>query len=175
MPLRFETEPPVEPPAPNRMDVACFVGFIRPRAGATSAAVQRWLADVGWLPSPSGLRSPYARASAATYLDVPVPIESWAVFDELFAWDERPMEGTDTLATTYLGAAVRSFFAEGGRRCYVVRAGDDWPVPGGVSAEADESLIATRFNRLQAVVPGYPGSLTSSPFDRTTWHGVGHV
>lgn len=175
MPLRFETELPVEAPAPNRMDVACFVGFVRPRAGASSAAVQGWLAEQGWLESPAGLRMPYARASAATLLDVPVPIESWAVFDRLYAWDERPMEGTDALAATYLGAAVRSFFAEGGRRCYVVRAGDDWPVPGGATVDTDEALAATRFARLQALVPGYPGSLAASPADRTTWHGVAHV
>ncbi|HTE44768.1 MAG TPA: hypothetical protein VK636_05945, partial [Gemmatimonadaceae bacterium] len=175
MPLRFETEPPVEAPAPNRMDVACFVGFVRPRTGASSGAIQRWLGENGWLQSPSGLRMPYARTSAATYLDVPIPIERWAVFDRLFAWDERAMEGTDARATTYLGAAVRSFFAEGGKRCYVVRAGDDWPVPAGITAETDAQLATTRFDRLQAIVPGYPGSTTASPADRTTWHGVGHV
>src|SRR4051812_3115533 len=109
MPLRFETEPPVEAPAPNRMDVACFVGFVRPRPGATSAAIQRWLVENGWLQTPGGVRMPYARSTAGAYLDVPIPIERWAVFDRLFAWDERPMEGSDALATTYLGSAVRSF------------------------------------------------------------------
>jgi hypothetical protein len=174
-PLRFEAEPPVQPPAPNRMDVACFVGFIRLRAGASSSALDRWLTEQGWLQTTGGLRMPYARASASAYLDVPIPIERWAVFDRLFAWDERPMEGSDGFATTYLGAAVRSFFAEGGRRCYVVRAGDDWPAPSAASAESEADRAAARLARLRALVPGYPASLSASPSDRTTWHGVGHV
>ncbi len=175
MPLRFEVEPPVEAPAPNRMDVACFVGFVRPRGGVMSPTVQRWLTEQGWLSSPGGLRAPFARASAATYLDVPVPIESWTMFDRLFAWDERALEGSDAVATTYLGAAVRSFFAEGGRRCYVVRAGDDWAVPGGATAESDADRAAKRFSRLQSLVPGFPGPLSASPADRASWHGVAHV
>jgi hypothetical protein len=157
------------------MDVACFVGFVRPRAGAASAAIQRWLVENGWLQTPGGARMPYARTSAETLLDVPIPIERWTVFDRLFAWDERAMEGSDALATTYLGAAVRSFFAEGGRRCYVVRAGDDWPVPSGASTETDTERASARFDRLQAIMPGFPGTLSSSPADRTSWHGVGHI
>ena len=180
MPLVFQTELPVEPPAPNRMDVACFVGFVRPRGGGpagavTSPAIQDWLRTQGWLQDPFGLKMPYARGTAATYLDVPIPIASWTVFDRLFAWDARAMEGSDALATTYLGAAVRSFFAEGGQRCYVVRAGDDWPVPAGITVESAATIDATRAARLEALVPGYPGSLTASPADRTSWHGVGHV
>ena len=62
MTLRFETEPPVEAPSPNRMDVACFVGFVRPRPGAASIAVQRWLTEQGWLQTPGGVRMPFARA-----------------------------------------------------------------------------------------------------------------
>jgi hypothetical protein len=172
MPLRFETEPPVEAPSPNRMDVACFVGFIRPRPGAASAAIQRWLTEQGWLQTPGGVPAPYTRASALEFSDVPIPIERWAVFDRLFAWDDRPMEGDEeSRATTYLGAAVRSFFAEGGRRCYVVRAASDWAMPSSATPTSD----ADRLNRLSALLPGYPASLASSPFDRSTWHGVGHI
>jgi hypothetical protein len=175
MPLFFETEPPVEAPAPNRMDVACFVGFIRPRAGVSSSAIQRWLIEQGWLQTPGGLRAPFARASAADMLDVPIPIDRWAVFDRLFAWDERPMESSDALATTYLGAAVKSFFAEGGRRCYVVRAGNDWAVPSAATSASDAQRATDRRNRLSALLPGYPSSLASLPSDRETWHGIGHV
>jgi hypothetical protein len=173
--LSFETEPPVEAPSPNRMDVACFVGFIRPRSGAASTAIQRWLVEQGWLQTPGGVRAPFARSSASEFRDVPIPIERWAVFDRLFAWDERPMEGSDAFAATYLGAAVRSFFAEGGRRCYVVRAGDDWPVPSAASTRTDAELAADRLTRLSALLPGFPAPLASSPADRATWHGVGHV
>jgi hypothetical protein len=48
-------------------------------------------------------------------------------------------------------------------------------VPAGITIETNEHITATRFERLQSLVPGYPGSVTSSPADRTTWHGVGHV
>ena len=176
MPLLFETEPPVEAPSPNRMDVACFVGFIRPRPGAASTALQRWLTEQGWLQTPGGVRMPFARPSASEFLDIPIPIERWALFDRLFAWDERRMEGSEeAFATTYLGAAVRSFFAEGGRRCYIVRVGDDWAVPSAASNRSEADVAAERAERLSSLLPGFPASLASSPADRSTWHGIGHV
>jgi hypothetical protein len=64
--------------------------------------------------------------------DLPVAVESFETFDALFAWDRRPVlalaprEG-DPQVVTCLGAALRAFFGEGGRRCFVVRSGD--PVP----------------------------------------------
>jgi hypothetical protein len=56
-------------------------------------------------------------------LDVPVPIDTWDVFDRLFEWERRPLDRSDQFATSYLGAAVRSCFAQDGRKCYVVRVG----------------------------------------------------
>src|SRR5262249_39376891 len=58
--------------------------------------------------------------------DVPVPVDTWDVFDALFAWDARPISESSGRCDTALGAAVRSFFAQGGRKCYVVRLGDPW-------------------------------------------------
>src|SRR5262245_48312382 len=160
--LHFEDRPALEPSAPNRADVACFVGFVSRRSGTpVPSALGDWLDEQGWT-SP-----PYDRPGAARdLLDVPVPVDTWDLFDGLFAWDERPLDGqSGHVGTSYLGAAVRSFFAQGGRRCYVVRAGDPWsltdpPAP---------------LDRLGQLVPGYPNSLTSAPVDRRSWHGVGHL
>lgn len=153
------------PSAPNRVDVACFVGFVARRGGASPAPVpapiHEWLDERGWL------TPPYRRLSAVPELrDVPVPIDSWATFDELFAWDSRQLDDAGKTGCTYLGAAVRSFFAQGGRRCYVVRMGDPW-VPVRRESGRDE--------RLEALLPGYPHRILSSPVRPTEWHGVAHL
>ena len=100
-------------------------------------------------------------------LDLPVPVDNWEIFDWLFAWDERPIEDSRRKGcTTYMGAAVRSFFSQGGRKCYVVRVGD--PLPLAADRETRLPLIAK-------IIPGYPNRLTSSPADRASWHGIGHL
>lgn len=99
-------------------------------------------------------------------LDIPVPIDNWEVFDRLFAWERRDLDGRGPVSTTYLGAAVRSFFAQGGRKCYVVRVGDPWLVT---------ALRAARLSRIKNLIPGYPISLASSPEDRNSWRGIGHL
>ncbi|HVF45728.1 MAG TPA: hypothetical protein VM936_22060 [Pyrinomonadaceae bacterium] len=64
--------------------------------------------------------------AASGPLDVPVAVESAAHFVALYgadaplAWDEA--RGAQAYA--YLAPAVRSFFANGGRRCWVVRVAD---------------------------------------------------
>lgn len=98
-------------------------------------------------------------------LDVPVPIDSWDLFDYLFAWDKRYING-QIIGTSYLGAAVRSFFAQGGTKCYVVRVGD----PGFLLSQQ-----ARRQYRLRFLLPGYPDRLTVNPIDRYTWRGIGHL
>ena len=99
-------------------------------------------------------------------LDIPVPIESWDVFDRLFAWELRPLDAEGQLGGSYMGAAVRSFFAQGGRKCYVVRVGDPW------AYTADR---ADRIAEIGSLVPGFPSIITSSPVDRDSWHGVAHI
>ncbi|HEX8243566.1 MAG TPA: hypothetical protein VF541_08725, partial [Longimicrobium sp.] len=98
-------------------------------------------------------------------LDVPVPVESWEVFDRLFAWDGRSFPGGQG-GGTYLGAAVRSFFAQGGRRCYVVRVGDPWTYG---------APRAQRAAALDALFPGRGGSPPASPAERRTWRGAAHL
>src|SRR5919204_5950537 len=108
--LVFENRTPVVHSHPHRADVALFVGFVGRRGTPLSGAQCAWLDEQGWLLPAHG------RLPIAALDDVPVPIESWQAFDRLFAWDERPLDERTRGAATYIGAAVRSFFAQGGRR-----------------------------------------------------------
>lgn len=131
--IEFRESPAVPLSAPNRMDIACFVGLVAERGGGN-----RWL----------------QRA---------VPCDSWDQFDARFAWDQTPVSGGG-VAACYLGAAVRSYFRQGGHRCYVVRCGDSPPL--GVPAPNREALLAE-------LIPGYPQRLAVSALDRETWRGAG--
>ncbi|HEX6036948.1 hypothetical protein [Longimicrobium sp.] len=193
--LRFETAGAVAGSAPDRADIACFAGFVArrraPRPGPGTpytplpGAVRAWLREAGWLRPPGPSRPlPHTRTDedVEALLDLPVPIDSWDVFDRLFAWDARPYPDAsrpddgggapgdftprDRPGGTYLGAAVRSFFAQGGRRCYVIRVGDPWPF----GAPRAERLAA-----LAALVPGLRGGFTASPGERGTWRGIAHL
>ncbi len=88
-------------------------------------------------------------------LNLPLALDSWAQFDALYAWDTRPLRAggddmndqRDAIGTgaCYLGAAVRSFFARGGRRAVIVRVGDPWPM-----IENAAARTAARDNRAGA-------------------------
>jgi uncharacterized protein len=173
--LTFQTQPHLVTIDPNRADIACFVGFVARRNTAIPAVLQQWLMERGWVDGP------YRREGTMTtivngqkvfpsLLDVPIPIDSWAMFEALFAWDKRPIAGSTQQGATYLGAAVRSFFAQGGQRCYVVRMGDPWPWNTG---------LEPRLDKIAELVPGYrkrsPGLLAGSAADRGSWHGVTHI
>ncbi len=155
--IAFEVQQPVAPSAPTRADIACFVGYVRRRPGPLPDALGRWLGERGWL------AGAYARPTdAAALLDVPVPVDGWPAFDRLFAWERRT---PDDDTSTYLGAAVRSFFAQGGRRCYVVRVGD--PLPLG-SPRTDRAPLVAPLLGMRRGVPATPG-------DRAGWGGIRHV
>ncbi|HEU5453642.1 MAG TPA: hypothetical protein VFU76_16710 [Terriglobales bacterium] len=109
-----------------------------------------WLRDNGWL------EGPYARDCAALK-DVPVPLSAYAEFQHLF--DDGASNAA--VGTDYLAAAVRSFFGQGGKRCYVVRMGD--PV-------ARDTAWVTRLNLAGQMLPG-----DSSAADQKSWTGVGHL
>jgi len=179
--LVFEVEPPLILPVPNRADVACFIGLVAQRDTEIPEALHKWLIAQGWLQSPADIPG----QARPDLLDLPVPLESWEMFDRLFAWDRRPRQLTDTPAIqegsqdvtpyttsssaepwshTYLGAAVRSFFAQGGRRCYVVRVGDPLPL----NAPREQ-----RRARLAKLLPGYPQRLSATPLHRDSWRGIG--
>jgi len=154
--LDFEDQAPVVAADPNRADIAFFAGFVERRNTAVPSEVKRWLDQRG---GPSTV-------AGDQLLNVPVPIDNWEVFDRLFAWERRDLNGRGAAGTTYLGAAVRSFFAQGGRKCYVVRVGDPWLF---TASRSD------RHERLPELIPGYPQPLASSPVDRNSWSGVGHL
>jgi hypothetical protein len=178
MSLVFETAAPALRTAPERADVACFVGFVaRRRDQPLPMSVRRQLIDAGWV------HGPWRKgAEALEALDnVPVVIDSWALFDRLFAWDERlvgrapdAVSGAPELCATYLGAAVRSFFARGGQRAVVVRVGDPWAF-----LESASNRAAKRRARLSRLIPGFgdrdPVGDVFEPMDPRTWRGIGHV
>ncbi|MDP2073230.1 phage tail protein [Hydrogenophaga sp.] len=178
MSLVFETAAPALRTAPERTDVACFVGFVaRRREQPLPMSVRRQLTDAGWV------HGPWRKGvDALEALDnVPVVIDSWALFDRLFAWDARlvgrapdAVSGAPSLCATYLGAAVRSFFARGGQRAVVVRVGDPWAF-----LESASNRAAKRRTRLARLIPGFSDRDTVGglfePMDPRTWRGIGHV
>ena len=169
--LSFQVQKPIRSGSPNRMDIACFVGLVELRNGAVREDVNHWLYEQSWLNPAPDYGTPYYRAatyhrdSANELLDVPVPVESWERFNQLFAWQQRQF-GENQVAACYLGMAVRSFFAQGGRKCYVVRVANPLPF----MAEYTE-----RSALIEKLVPGFPSAVNSIPSDRTSWSGVGHL
>ncbi|WP_437310840.1 phage tail sheath protein [Sorangium sp. So ce388] len=157
--LSFEHAGGVTTSARERADIPCFVGFVGARARlSASDDIVAWLERRGW-------GSAGAARDVAALDDVPVPVESWSAFERLFAWDERT-RGAKPAVATYLGAAVRSFFAQGGRKCYVVRVGDPWAVA---------APRSTRIAAIARLLPGYPGPLAASPAEQASWRGAAHV
>ncbi|WP_066337553.1 hypothetical protein [Azohydromonas lata] len=145
MGLIFETATPAPLTSPARADVACFVGFIQRR--------------------PAGVP---AGAGEADLL-LPVVVDGWNAFDALFDWAARPVSTAEAsgLCATWLGAAVRSFFAAGGRRAVIVRCGDPAPLL------ADQALDdATRAQRLRALLGN---AVPWSPLEPAAWRGLAHL
>src|SRR5436190_1978503 len=84
----------------------------------------------------NGDQAAFVGFAAAGPLHVPVPVEDPAAFADLFgadaplAWDA----GRGEVQAAHLAPAVRAFFRQGGRRCWVVRtsgpaAGNVLPIP----------------------------------------------
>lgn len=164
--LSFEVQNPVREGSPNRMDIACFVGLVDIRAESARDDIESWLYRQSWLDDTRrGFRATYHRDEAAELLDVPVPIESWERFTQLFDWNRRQWS-QDVSGAGYLATAVRSFFAQGGRKCYIVRV--DAPLP----LDASET---SRQQALLKLVPGLDGTASADPDDRGSWRGAGHI
>ena len=84
MSLVFDNAAPLVPGEPERADVACFIGFVaRRRDRPLPAAVRAQLRDAGWVDGP------WRKGDAAieSLDNLPVVIDSWALFDQLFAWE----------------------------------------------------------------------------------------
>src|SRR6266852_1100282 len=162
----FESERPPVQVDPARTDVACFVGLIRFIPGAVlPPPVGNWLKLQGWVTGPyARLSVPAPPVPTADILvplpvaDVPIPIENYSAFTALFdTGDSAASFGTD-----YVAAAVRTFFAQGGKRCYVVRMDD--PVTPGDTQQ-------TNSDKLQKLLP----TSTYARDDQRGWHGAGHL
>jgi uncharacterized protein len=156
--VAFDDARPVAESDPARTDIACFVGLARVTGSALPAAIVDWLQTHGWTDGP------LARSTDPPFADIPIPIETYATFTSLF----DPGGSASSYGTDYLATAVRSFFAQGGRRCYIVRMGD--PVAPGDDAVAQNGQSG-KGQKLAALLPG---SLYA-PDDRRSWHGVGHL
>jgi hypothetical protein len=164
----FEKERVVAPVDPGRADVALFVGLIRCNADAIiSAAMQGWLTQQGWIGGPFARIFPTGSAAVpvSSCTDVPLPIETYATFSALFdTGGSAASFGTD-----YVAATVRSFFAQGGKRCYVVRV-DDPVVPLGIGGGSSDTAAMKQL-KLQALLP--PTAFAAD--DQTGWRGAGHL
>jgi hypothetical protein len=170
--LRFETRAPAGAVSPDRTDIACFIGYVARRPGvALPDDVRDALRAAGWLGGPWG-RDP---AALETLEQTPVAVESFDRFAHLFAWEDRGVQaGGDARCATYLGAAVRSFFACGGRRAIVIRAGDPFPF-----VDSPDGRLLNRSARIHALVPAYADlglpALPFAPTDPGSWRGIEHL
>jgi uncharacterized protein len=138
----FDNTPTAAAFNPVRADIACFVGLIRLLPGATvPASMNSWLKSLG-----------YSCKQIDSLTNVPILIEHYGHFTSLFD------DGTATgFGTDYLAAAVRSFFAQGAKRCYVVRV-DDPVIPGDT----------TKAQKLAEILP----NVSFASNDPATWTGV---
>ena len=164
MPLVFEVATDPAPAASGRNDIACFVGHVARRAGTalpdgTADALRR----AGWIGGPWAADD----ARLAALADLPVPVDSWTEFQRLYDWAARPVvAGGSGRAASLLGAAVRSFFAQGGRRAVIVRVGDPWPV-------AERGIgVDERKARRAALLPADASVVATDP---RAWRGLAHL
>ncbi len=142
----FDNTPAAPVFNPGRADIACFVGLVRLLPGASvSASMTAWLNSLG-----------YSNSQIATITNIPVLVHSYSAFTAIF---DDGSAGTG-FGTDYLATGVRSFFAQGGARCYIVRVDD--PV-----TPSDTVLAKTA--KLQKLLPnsGY------APDNAQSWTGVG--
>lgn len=157
----------------NRMDVACFVGYTRRRAGnRVPRSILQWLRQYGWIDAP-GQRSSVTAIDGTEEIvggldHLPLPIDDWSMFERLFDVRSAPVSAeVATRVPGYLAAAVRSFFAQGGRRCIVVPI--EHPEGLFLRAAADVRIAA-----IGALLPDRVGDVAAmEPSDRSVWRGIG--
>jgi len=167
--LDFETLAAPDTGAADRTDVACFIGCVARRdGGPLPPAIASQLERRGWHARLPGI----SQRRWETLWHLPVTVDSWEAFDALFAWERRELvAGGGAACATYLGAAVRSYFAAGGRRAVIVSVGAPWPYLRGADREQ------RRRARLFQLLP-WRMSSGRRPFDPTApahWRGVEHL
>lgn len=96
--------------------------------------------------------------------NIPVPIESWRQFEAYFG---------GFIGSGFLAYAVRAFFENGGRRCWVVRVTSDASASAEVELQAVISPGGTTesaWRRIEAISPGVWGDELEVTFQET--HGA---
>src|ERR1043166_3930173 len=107
--LLFRDAQPAATSSPNRADIVCFIGFVGRRlTSPIPSRLKTWLQDNGWRPRDVEI------TDDDPLLNVPVPLDSFEAFDRLFTWATRPPQLHAFAFSTWMGAAVRSFFRQGG-------------------------------------------------------------
>jgi phage tail sheath protein FI len=93
----------------------------------------------------------------------PIRISSWSQFAKVYS-DPLAPENGPFMTSTYLAHAVRGFFENGGRRCWVIRAAQQGSAPDG-PAEVEQALRAGlgRLAAIDEVTMVCMPDLTSSP------------
>ena len=183
--LLLRQAPPPGAGLSSRADITLFVGLVARRTEVPlPPEIRDFIETAGWAGSGPFARSP---ADVEALLDVPVPIEHWGAFDQLFAWDQRLVEtGAATRIPCPLGLAVRGFFQAGGVRAYVVRTGDPLPL---LSDAPPNEVIATKRSLVAwtnaapppgvagrvPLIPGFAGTSPPQATDPGTWRGVAHA
>ncbi len=97
----------------------------------------------------------------------PRVVEDWGAFTAEFEWD-RPLAGGAHRLCTPTGAAVRSFFENGGRRCWVIPTGEPLAWRGAGPALAGDALNLS----LERILPGLGGGRAAQVLDRADWRGL---
>lgn len=184
--ILFTSSRPTRSGLSSRADVAMFAGCIARRPRAVPAFLKAALVEGGW--SEKGLFKA-DDAQLDSLLNIPVPVESWSEFDRLFAWDRRPAApGSGDMLPTALGLAVKSFFAEGGAKAYILRTGDPLPLVAPDMSPEDEAASKAQLlawadasppNDADQRVPLLPGmeqiGSPPDPTDPATWRGAAMI
>jgi hypothetical protein len=147
--VTFETRATGSTNAPQRTDIAAFVGFVSLRPGPVPASVLATWERMGW--------------SATGPHPLPILLESPGSLEWLDSWVTTP-EGLRWEG--YLTGAVRDFFRQGGRRC--------WVIPAGPPRAPTEDPVEVA-EGLDALLPGSFGGPEATPALRETWRGVAQL
>lgn len=129
--ITFNYSSSVSEPDIQRMDVACFIGFVSViKDGYISSELEKWWNAHGWRDTIT---------DEEQLIDRPFPVESWDMFQSLFNIHRLTHQGqVQSLAPgdpvsaaaddhnyidNYLACAVHAFFRQGGRKCYIIPMG----------------------------------------------------
>ncbi len=176
---RLEFADSAPPTAPvERADVALFVGCATRRRDGAGRPLPLPASLPRWWDEAMGLRTEQQRPGQPPHerealLNLPVPLAGWGDFEALFETD-RPVLGAAGLrVATPMAAALRAFFASGGRRCHVVVVGPALPYADGGRPRFDSHPLlqpsAERVSLLPGLRPVTGGVVSISTAIGTHW------